>query len=120
MPGTRQHWGTARKSAWQQFGRRHYRLFVYGHLAARAVPWLAGITVLAGVVFGVRWVWVHVNPGTVALLAGIGAAVVLLGWAGIELVTVSARRKGFSAQRLLLFAASSSLCVASVMAVMHR
>lgn len=111
---------TARHAAWRQFGRRHYRWFVYGHLAGRAAPWVGLLIVLGTIAWAVAWAWHHVPSGAVALLAGSAAALVLLGWAAYEFVTVSAARKGVTAPRLAMSGASAALALAAVFAVMHR
>ncbi len=120
MARTRSNWETARHAAWAKWGHKHSNWFVYGHLAARAAPWVALLAGLAALAWAVAWAWHHLPWGTLALLTGSGAVLVAVGWAGYELASVSAVRKGVTVQRLAMFGASGALAFAAVAAVMFR
>lgn len=86
-------WGHARHAAWQQFGRRHWRWFVYPRLAVTALPGVAGVALLAGLGWAVAWAWSHVNPTALAWLTGTGAVVLAAGWAAYQVWTGAGVRR---------------------------
>jgi hypothetical protein len=90
----------ARQSAWRQFGRRHYRLFV-GFDIARALAGPVAVLVLLGAVgYGLWWMWLHLSPGRLAMWSAAAAVVLLVGYLGRELLTgagVRRRAAGLSA-----------------------
>jgi hypothetical protein len=113
-------WEIARRAAWDRLGRRHYRWFVGARIAADLAPWVGGALVLVGLGLAVRWVWRHLPHGTVGLLSVGLMVLVLLSWGGAEVATVSARRRGVTAPRVLAFTASGLLGVAAVLAFLGR
>jgi hypothetical protein len=120
MYRTRDGLSEARRAAWRRWGRRHSNWFVYGHFAVRALPWACGVVVVAGVVYGVAWVWHHVPVVTVGWLCLLAALLVVGTWGAWEVFTVTAARRGLTTTRLLAGGATLALVFASGYALVLR
>lgn len=59
MSPRREGWQKAVDAAWRAYGTRHYRAVLLFEAGRRAAPFVAAGGGLAGLVYGVAWVWRH-------------------------------------------------------------
>lgn len=74
----------ARYSAAREFGARHYRWFAFWHYARGAVPVVAGLITLAGLVLAGAWVAKRWDAAVWPVVAAWGPTT--LWWAGAALL----------------------------------
>lgn len=68
----------ATDAAWSEWGRRHYRAIVGWQMFMTAAPFLAAAAGLAGLVYGVVWLWRRIPALSAPSIPGGGIALALL------------------------------------------